>query len=325
VNEQSLAAAQALLHYRRGDNPAPMPVRDLCRRLLDAMGNLAPLGSGAEPDPHLLATALELAAGQSPEVRILVRELAIAVGAPPPGTREGGGDSISVHIVGDGNVSQTGKYIFNYGPLFPPAKETAGRAKPRFTVLFAGASPDGETRLQIDREQRALELALSNSGLRDQIHLETRMAVRPVEFANALLKARPRVVHFAGHGGSKDGALRFEGDDGYAYLAPAEGLGALFEQMRGQTECVILNACYSRMNADAILGPVPFVVGMNGPLHDGSAITFSTGFYQALGEGRGVPEAYAWGIALMKLMRAEGEMPVLVSAASAADGSNRPN
>ncbi|HYH79106.1 MAG TPA: hypothetical protein VEX86_04895 [Longimicrobium sp.] len=56
---------------------------------------------------------------------------------------------------------------------------------------------------------------------------------------------------------------------------------------------------------------MPYVIGSDGPVSDDMAITFSTGFYQALGAGERVSEAYEWGCGLVKLMRIEGETPVL--------------
>jgi hypothetical protein len=215
-----------------------------------------------------------------------------------------------VNVTGSGNdVKVSGRDL--YVGHAPERAAEDRPAPPRFTVLFAAACPDDRAELRLDRELAALQEALALSRMRDTIRLETRMSVQPVAFVQALVSARPRVVHFAGHGSADGGELYFEDAQGRSHAAPARGLHALFAAMEGIVECVVLNACYTRRLAEAILPSVPFVVGMNGRLHDDSAITFTRGFYIALGEGRGIPEAHGLGVAMMRLMRAEGEEPVL--------------
>lgn len=325
MNDRSLASAEALLRYRSGNDADPLPVRDLCRRLLNALGH--GVASMPAPDARLLATALEMAAARDLAVRNLRNELASLIEpeparTAPPGSPAPSGTSSPVHVHASGShgiAIGAGRDVHNTGSIghvththLPPAgKDESSPGEPAFAVLFAGASPDDQAGLRVDREERALKEALQRGGKRDRIRLESRMAVQPLDFTQALQAVKPRVVHFAGHGEAEGGIL-FESGDGYSYPATAEALRDLFAQVPG-IECVILNACYSRANADAILQAVPWVVGMNGPLHDDSAIVYSTGFYQALVEGRDVPAAHAWGCALMKLMNAEGERPVLDS------------
>ncbi|NJQ97052.1 MAG: hypothetical protein HC784_03840, partial [Hydrococcus sp. CSU_1_8] len=63
--------------------------------------------------------------------------------------------------------------------------------------------------------------------------------------------------------------------------------------MRAATvSCVILNACYSEIQAKAIAEQIPFVIGMNQSIGDEAAIIFSIGFYKALGAGRSIEDAY---------------------------------
>jgi len=312
-SDEAARAATIILAYRRGDGPESPYARDLCRRLADAArggGSAGPLTGS----PVSLAIALRQAAARDPVVAAMIRALAGAHGASAP-PRDPPSASQNVTVTGSGNqVVVSGGSMYG-GAAAPGPTGAEPSPRERFTVLFAAACPDDRVGLRVDRELRALQEAIARSGMRERIGVEPRLAVRPAEFAQALLAVRPRVVHFAGHGSAHGGELYFEDDGGASYPAPAEGLRALFRGMEEPVRCVILNACHSGANADAILGAgVPHVVGMDGPLQDESAIVFSTGFYQALGEGRGIPQAYDWAIGLMTMMRTEGEKPVLYSA-----------
>ena len=112
--------------------------------------------------------------------------------------------------------------------------------------------------------------------------LEPRFAVRPQDLQSALLEVKPRSVHFCGHGEGERG-LVLENDSGQHHLVSKEALADLFRHFSHQIECVLLNACYSQVQAKEIVKHINFVIGMRQPILDRSAIAFSEGFYGALG------------------------------------------
>ena len=69
-----------------------------------------------------------------------------------------------------------------------------------------------------------------------------------------------------------------------------EALAKLFALVADQVECVLLNACYSEIQAKAIVQHIPFVIGMNRAIGDKAAIAFSVGFYKALGANRSIEQ-----------------------------------
>ena len=93
----------------------------------------------------------------------------------------------------------------------------------------------------------------------------------------------------------------FEDNNGQVYLVQPEALAALFEQLADQVQCVVLNACYSEIQARAISKHISYVIGMNKAVSDRAAIAFSLGFYQALGAGRSIDEAFRFGCVQMQL------------------------
>ena len=101
-------------------------------------------------------------------------------------------------------------------------------------------------------------------------------------------------VGISGHGAGAGGIL-VEDDSGRAYEIPKDALAGLFELFAGQIECVVLNACYSDAQADAIAKHIPYVIGMKAAVSDDAAIEFAVGFYDALGAGKSVEKAFLFG------------------------------
>ena len=60
-------------------------------------------------------------------------------------------------------------------------------------------------------------------------------------------------------------------------------------------KCVVLNACYSEVQAQPIGSAVEYVIGMSRAIGDRAAIKFSTGFYDALASGRSYTDAFRFG------------------------------
>ena len=159
-------------------------------------------------------------------------------------------------------------------------------------ILILASNPKRD--LELDREIRDLTEVIKRAPERDRFIIETRLAVRPQDLQSALLEEKPRIVHFCGHGVGERG-LVLENDSGQLHLVSTEALADLFRHFSHQTECVLLNACYTQVQAEEIVRHVNFVVGMRQPILDSSAIAFSLGFYEALGAGKSIAEAYDLG------------------------------
>jgi len=64
---------------------------------------------------------------------------------------------------------------------------------------------------------------------------------------------------------------------------------------------VVLNACYSQSQANAINKHIPYVIGMNESIKDQVAIEFAIGFYDAIGAGKSITDAYRFGCNAIQL------------------------
>ena len=182
----------------------------------------------------------------------------------------------------------------------------------KILILTANPSDTGAAPLGLDAEVRRIEEALQRSRRRDLFEIVAKSAVRTVDLRRALLDHRPQILQFSGHGTGEKG-LMLEDDAGKLKYVGTEALARLlgiFEP--GEIECVLLNACYSEVQATAIHQFVDCVIGMNLPIGDLAAVRFAEGFYDSLGAGGSYEEAFKVGCSAIDLEgSSEYSTPVL--------------
>ena len=160
-------------------------------------------------------------------------------------------------------------------------------------ILFLSANPDGTKPLHLDEEVNKIDNCLRNSKLRDQFQFITKWAVNALTLRQALLEEDPDIIHFSGHGEGQAG-LVLVGQDNKPKPATADALCDLFK-LFPKIKCVLLNACYAEEQAKAIVQHVAYVVGMKQAVRDDAAIAFAAGFYDGLGYGRSIDDAFELG------------------------------
>jgi hypothetical protein len=181
-----------------------------------------------------------------------------------------------------------------------------------FRLLFLAADPTDLSRLRLGKEFSEIQKKIEAAKLRERFELHLRLSIQPTEIIKPLLDVQPQIVHFSGHG-LATGALAFEDPSGEFHPVSPGALAALFEQFAHIVDCVVLNACYSETQAEAIVRHIDYVVGMNKAIGDEAAIAFSIGFYQALGGGSTIAEAYRLGCVQIGLLGIPEHLtPVLV-------------
>lgn len=168
------------------------------------------------------------------------------------------------------------------------------------TILFLAADPQNLSRLRLGKELQDIQESLRMAGLREIFDVQTRMATRPKDLSQALLDVRPQIVHFSGHG-AKSGSIFLEDPLGRSQPVPPDALADLFDLVADTVECVVLNTCYSQKQAKAIARSIKYVVGIKGKISDPAALAFTTGFYQALGNGKSIEAAYKYGCAQISM------------------------
>jgi WD40 repeat protein len=167
-----------------------------------------------------------------------------------------------------------------------------GPANRRKTLLFLTANPSDTDPLALGREVRAVKRGLQIATLGEAFRIEHECGVRIDDLQEHMLRHRPAVVHFSGHG-SSTGTLLLEGASGQSEPVGIDALADLFLLMRAHVRCVVLNACFSEAQARAIAKHIDCVIGTTGLIEDDASIAFSA-FYKALGFGEDVGTAFKY-------------------------------
>jgi Tfp pilus assembly protein PilF len=187
----------------------------------------------------------------------------------------------------------------------------------RLRILAVEASPTDFTSLAVARERTNLEEAWKGQEKNVEIVFLKLGGVE--EIRQALLAAPFHILHFMGHGKfdeeSSEGMLFFEQCDGTSQPFEGRRLAQLlhdFDSLR----LVVLNACHTAKavgthgpnpfagTASAlVMGGVPAVVAMSGPVSDLAAVAFSRTFYQRLAAGDAIEAAVTEG--RLAIQRAE--------------------
>jgi CHAT domain len=177
-------------------------------------------------------------------------------------------------------------------------------------ILLLAANPKNTSRLRLDQEVREIREGLRLARQREQFQIDSHWAVRTRDFYRHMLDMQPQIVHFSGHGTGQDGIV-LEDETGKAELLSTEQLSSLFKLFASKgVKCVLLNACYSKEQADAIANHIPYVIGMNQSIGDKAAILFAVAFYDALGAGESIEFAFELGCTQLVRLQ-EHEIPIL--------------
>jgi hypothetical protein len=175
----------------------------------------------------------------------------------------------------------------------------------KIKILFLASSPTDLGRLGLDREYREIDEKLRVGPARDSFDLIPHFGVRPEDLQVALLRAQPHFVHFCGHG-NKDEEIMLMDQSGVSHPVGKAALADLFAILKDNIRVVILNACYSKPQAEAISQIIDYTIGTNKSIGDKAAIEFVSAFYQGLSFDRSVDEAFNLGKNLIELKNQSG-------------------
>jgi len=157
-------------------------------------------------------------------------------------------------------------------------------------IQFVAANPTDQSRMQTDREYQIIKSEIERGRSRDLYEFcQPQFSVTSTELLRAM-NDKPEIVHFSGHGG--ENGIIIVTDNNESQQVPDKALKRLFHSLQGITKVVLLNSCYSTKQAKLISEFDIFAIGMNLPIGDEAAISFSKGFYTGLGEGKSFEKAF---------------------------------
>jgi len=180
--------------------------------------------------------------------------------------------------------------------LLQSHERVPARGRGEVSVLLVFANPVGTDPLRLGAEERALREAIDLSTNRGRVGIKTLQAATIDDLRRALLRDSYDIVHFSGHGNTS--GLGFETAEGELEVPESQALAKLLHRRGIKT--LLLNACDSR-SVGLVMSLLDYTIAMDGSLSDKSAIEFSRGFYDAIGEGRLIPEAFDEGDSSCKL------------------------
>ncbi len=169
----------------------------------------------------------------------------------------------------------------------------------RIRILFLAANPESMSQVNAGREAREIREKLRSTAHRDSIELIERFAVRPGDLQQTFFEVRPHIVHFSGHG-TADEELILEGEEGGAEPLGKKALTDLFRVHKDHIRVVVLSACHSRPQVEAISEHIECAIGMRRAVGSRAATEFSAAFYLAIGFGSSVHKAFESGVAELR-------------------------
>ena len=152
-------------------------------------------------------------------------------------------------------------------------------------ILMLTANPAGKAKVNLKKEHSQIVSKLQ--AHLDQFEFKIKEEVNANEFKETTELQKPTILHFAGQGEkgktASEGGIVLQNEDknGYSILE-TDMIDVLFEYFKEEglnIQVVILNACYSEVQASAISQYVPFVIGTTKVITTQNAVAFSTGFY----------------------------------------------
>ncbi len=165
------------------------------------------------------------------------------------------------------------------------------------TILFTAADPSNEARLATDVEHRTIREQMQLGGQRETFNfLAPQSAVRITDLIRAFGQ-KPHIVHFSGHGTTT--GLVITDDQNKAQILNETVIKRLFKSLKDHTQLVLLNSCYSAVQAQIISNLGLYVIGNNAPIGDPAAIAFAKGFYLGLSEGKSYEAAFNDGMIVL--------------------------
>jgi hypothetical protein len=175
-------------------------------------------------------------------------------------------------------------------------------------ILFLSANPWNTSRILVDEEAREIFERLHEGPYRERFELFNYPAARPGDLQRLLLAFRPHIVHFSGHG-SKQHRIILGGLHGRGKLVDQKGLADVFALYNGHVRLVLLNACFTRTQAQSIAEVVNYSIGTSRAIGDKVGVAFAGAFYRALGFGWSIRAAFESAkaeLALTKIPRSRG-------------------
>ena len=161
----------------------------------------------------------------------------------------------------------------------------------RIKILYLAANPRDTSHIRLQEEAREMESRIRQSLHRDAFKFVHYLAVRPRDLLRGLQEVEPHILHFSGHG-TQNQEIVLETDDGNSQPVAPRDLAELVSLFNTNLKVAVLSCCFARKQAKALHQVLDFTMGAAKPISDAGAVSFSANFYQVLGSGGSIKQAF---------------------------------
>lgn len=172
-------------------------------------------------------------------------------------------------------------------------------------VLILAAVPRDEAYLEVQDEYDEIKQAVRIGPQGDLMEIIYKGDVKRNKLDDLLDEHNPHIVHFSGHG--KDKEIYFVDKQGNAAPVEIETMEALLRGYKQNIQVVILNACYTDAQAEAIAQIVGCAIGIDRVITDSTAKMFATSFYKKIAAGYSVQKAFDLSLLHLELVGERNE------------------
>jgi hypothetical protein len=124
----------------------------------------------------------------------------------------------------------------------------------------------------------------------EYFEISSKSRMKASELVNVLGKERPHIIHFSGHGSPDE--IIFEDKNEKTRPVQKNHVIEIFRHLSKKPKMVFLNACWTAENLDDLGRLADFVIATRNTVFDEAAIGFAEKFYESLGQGQPVRNAF---------------------------------
>jgi transcription initiation factor IIE alpha subunit len=160
----------------------------------------------------------------------------------------------------------------------------------RIKILLLNAIPT-VTRLQFEEESRAVAESVRTAELRDAVEVIATSNARLVDLQRLLLQHRPQILQITGFG-SLFGEMILADDESQMKSVSGPTLAMLLRRFGESVRVVLFTDGYTQTLAREITEVIECTIGTSESMSHQAALVFTSSFYQAIGHGRSIQEAF---------------------------------
>lgn len=172
---------------------------------------------------------------------------------------------------------------------------------PAQRIMFLEANPFDEVNLHSGKESRELEYIFRNHPNKARFVFQKEFAISPKTLLQLVNEYRPDILHFSAYA-NEEGIILHD-EDYSKKMVPNDSMETIFSLFDNKINCVFFNTWISTGLAIQLSKKIPYIIGINALIETNAAISFATGFYQAVAFNKDYPAAFETGI---KVLAEEG-------------------